>query len=170
MVNIEKAKNEHADIIAALGTTTFYETYSAYNTASDMDKYTTEHYNNRRIATEIATPGISYFIAYADNVPAGFAKLRNEKQQPGLTDTRHIELERIYVLQSFKKLGIGKALIDTCIKISRDEGYEVIWLGVWQQNQPAIKFYEKIGFECFGEHNFLLGEDLQRDFLMKLKL
>jgi diamine N-acetyltransferase len=171
MVRIEKANKEHVDIIATLGVTTFYETYAAYNSASDMDKYTSEHYNIERIETEITTPGINYFIAYVNKEVAGFAKLRNTgKPLPGLPDVRNIELERIYVLQSFKKLGIGKALIDNCIKMSRDEGYEVIWLGVWQQNQPAINFYEKIGFECFGEHSFLLGEDLQLDLLMKMNL
>ncbi|MES2646590.1 MAG: GNAT family N-acetyltransferase [Bacteroidota bacterium] len=171
MIRIEKAEKKHAEIITDLGVTSFYETYAAYNTASDMLQYTNENYNKERLEEEIDNPEVNYFIAYLDDQPAGFAKLRQpEETHEMLQHTRNIELERIYVLQSFKRSGIGKALIDTCIERSRKENFEVIWLGVWQQNQKAIKFYEKIGFEYFGDHSFLLGEDLQHDLLMKMKL
>jgi ribosomal protein S18 acetylase RimI-like enzyme len=41
---------------------------------------------------------------------------------------------------------------------------------VWEHNQRAIGFYEKIGFERFGQHIFLLGRDPQNDWSMKKKL
>ena len=42
-----------------------------------------------------------------------------------------------------------------------------IWLGVWEENNKAIAFYKRHGFEVFGSHPFKLGGDLQRDLLMK---
>ncbi|MGV2488753.1 UNVERIFIED_CONTAM: GNAT family N-acetyltransferase, partial [Bacillus mycoides] len=41
---------------------------------------------------------------------------------------------------------------------------------VWEENHRAIKFYEKNGFKIFGKHDFVLGEDVQTDLLMKMKI
>ena len=170
MITILKAGVENAAIISEVAIKTFYETYSAYNTEADMLLYTREHYNLNKIIEEITTQDEQYFIANLDEQPVGFAKLRNLKHPEFLQHTRNIEIERIYVLKQFQKLRIGKALIDHCIKTAQEDGFEVVWLGVWNQNQKAIHFYEKNGFEKFGKHNFLLGADLQSDLLMKKQL
>jgi len=44
---------------------------------------------------------------------------------------------------------------------------EMLWLGVWERNPNAIAFYEREGFEVFGEHSYLLGTDLQRDLMLR---
>jgi ribosomal protein S18 acetylase RimI-like enzyme len=44
------------------------------------------------------------------------------------------------------------------------------WLGVWEDNHRAIRFYEKNGFEKFDSHPFILGESKQTDLLMKLRI
>jgi ribosomal protein S18 acetylase RimI-like enzyme len=170
MITIFKAGIEDAATISELGVTTFYETYGAFNTDADMLLYTKEHYRVAKIIEEIMLPDQQYFLALLDNQPAGFAKIRNIKQPELLQETKNIEIERIYVLSQFQKLQIGKALIEHCIKTAKDHQFEMIWLGVWDQNPKAIHFYEKNGFERFGTHNFLLGNDLQTDWLMKKKL
>lgn len=170
MIKIVSAGAEQADMISELAVATFYETYAAFNTASDMLLYTQQHYTAAQIIEELKQPDVQYFLAFADDKPAGFAKLRNIKQPEFLQNTRNIEIERIYVLNQFQKMRIGKALIEYCMNFARENSWEVIWLGVWQQNKQAILFYEKNGFEKFGTHNFLLGKDLQTDWLMKMKL
>jgi len=46
------------------------------------------------------------------------------------------------------------------------KGCDVMWLGVWEQNERAIAFYRRWGFLEFGHHAFMLGNDLQNDLLM----
>ena len=53
------------------------------------------------------------------------------------------------------------------IELSITEKLPFLWLGVWEKNLSAIRFYEKNGFTAFGEHIFMLGTDPQRDVLMK---
>ena len=53
------------------------------------------------------------------------------------------------------------------IDICREKNKEVLWLGVWEKNQRAIDFYTRWGFEKFDETTFLLGDDLQNDWLMR---
>ena len=43
-------------------------------------------------------------------------------------------------------------------------GANVVWLGVWEHNPRAIRFYEKHGFTTAGEQPF--GKDPQRDLVM----
>ena len=47
-------------------------------------------------------------------------------------------------------------------------GYNKVWLGVWEKNFKAIRFYKKYGFKKFGQHNFLLRNDLQTDYLFEI--
>ena len=42
-----------------------------------------------------------------------------------------------------------------------------IWLGVWEHNEPAKKFYKSKGYEKFSHHTFVIGDDMQTDFLLK---
>jgi diamine N-acetyltransferase len=42
-----------------------------------------------------------------------------------------------------------------------------VWLGVWERNPRALAFYRKWGFDVVGEHIFKLGEDPQRDLIMR---
>ncbi len=44
-----------------------------------------------------------------------------------------------------------------------------IWLGVWEKNQNAIAFYEKMGFQKTGEHVFQMGDERQIDWVMTRK-
>jgi ribosomal protein S18 acetylase RimI-like enzyme len=46
-------------------------------------------------------------------------------------------------------------------------GARTIWLGVWERNARAIAFYHKQGFVQAGTQRFLLGDDLQTDWVMQ---
>ena len=81
-----------------------------------------------------------------------------------------IELERLYAVQHYIGRQVGKKLMEECVDRAVKMGYQTIWLGVWEKNIRAIKFYEKNGFRKFGEHVFMLGNDAQNDWLMKKTL
>jgi ribosomal protein S18 acetylase RimI-like enzyme len=131
-----------------------------------MEKYTASHFGETRISMEIAEKNQIYFLCHFDSIPAGYATLRNEIQPAELIGKRAAEIERIYVLNEFKNNGIGRALIKKCAETAVQQGFERLWLGVWQENSPAIAFYEKNGFSKIGIQTFLLGDDLQQDWIM----
>jgi ribosomal protein S18 acetylase RimI-like enzyme len=47
-----------------------------------------------------------------------------------------------------------------------DSKKTLVWLGVWEFNPRAIKFYTRYGFKKVGVHPFVLGNDVQNDWLM----
>lgn len=57
-------------------------------------------------------------------------------------------ISAIYVLKEYQKNGVGKMLIDTCIK--KLTGYRKLILWVVAGNKNAIEFYKKYGFSLDG--------------------
>jgi diamine N-acetyltransferase len=74
------------------------------------------------------------------------------------------------VAEAWHGRGIGKILLDKAITVAREARLVYILLGVWEKNPKAIAFYRKQGFEQFDTHNFVIGDDVQTDFLMKKQL
>lgn len=167
---IKKVLPADIGILQQLSTDSFTETYALYNTEDDMLLHIETHFNIKQLLTEIANPQNYFFIALLDDVPAGYIKLRTSENPAELNGLKHIELERIYALKRFQGIGLGKKLMKQCIDAAIKNGYEILWLGVWKQNEKAIQFYTSQGFIIFGEQAFILGEDHQTDWLMKKAL
>ena len=170
-VSIRKAEKADAETVADIGRKTFYETWRSVNTEEDLQMYLLKSFNTKEIAEEIQNQGVIIFLlAYVANEVAGYAKLRNDRNHDQLKGKRSIEMERIYVLKKFQDKKIGKALMDESLSISNREKYELIWLGVNQENFKAIDFYKRYGFEIFGTKKFILGTAIDEDYLMKKEL
>lgn len=167
-VIFHKATLSDTEEICLISSQTFSETFTEHNTKADMEKYLTETFNTEKVRAEVNTPGTLFLLARVNNQSIGYAKLRHNNE--AFADRKSIEIERIYLLKEFHHLHLGKALMKECLSFAEKNGYEIIWLGVWEHNPKAINFYKKWGFEFFGSHNFLLGDDVQVDLLMKKEL
>ena len=169
-LSIRLATKDDAVLIADVSRKTFYDTFAADNTKEDMDKFLSEQFTKGRLIMEVGAAENIFFLAYIDGAVAGYVKLREGKQPDELKDLNAMEIARLYVLKEFIGQRVGAALMKECISIAKGKGKEVIWLGVWENNKRAIEFYSKWGFDKFSECDFLLGEDVQRDWLMKKDL
>jgi ribosomal protein S18 acetylase RimI-like enzyme len=81
-----------------------------------------------------------------------------------------VELVRFYVDAAWHGRGVSHSLMKEALDYAANAGHDVMWLGVWQQNTRAIAFYRKWSFEIVGDKRFLLGSDLQTDFVMSRAL
>jgi ribosomal protein S18 acetylase RimI-like enzyme len=167
---IKEATAGDAALIADLSRRTFYDSFAAYNTVEDMDKFMNEQFSREKLMAEVGAPGNIFLLAYCNGEVAGYVRL---KELPDITmpaNVPAIEISRIYAVETSIGKGVGSALMQYCIDLARRRNKQVIWLGVWEKNQRAIDFYKKWGFERFGEHEFVLGTDVQTDWLMKKPL
>jgi ribosomal protein S18 acetylase RimI-like enzyme len=149
---------------------TFLETFSSENTKEDMDNYLRENFSYEKIEQEIRNDYSRFYIVEDNEEVAAYMKLNFDKAQTEAGHDNTLEVQRIYVLQEYKGKYIGKLLMQKAIEIGKRNNLHYIWLGVWENNTNAIKFYEKLGFVKFDTHIFKLGEDEQTDNLMKLIL
>ena len=166
-LSIREATIEDAPLIADISRQTFSETFAPDNTKEDMHKFMSEQFTKGRLMLEVGKPEHLFLLAYVNNEVAGYVKLREGKTHEELAGIKSLEVARLYSMNHFIGKGVGKALMQKSIDIAIEKAKEVIWLGVWEHNQRAINFYEKWGFKKFGEQVFLLGTDLQKDWLMK---
>ena len=170
LVTIRPAIYQDAELIADLSRETFYDTFASQNTSANMDKFMQNQFAKDKLMQELNEKENLFFIAYYGDQLAGYLKLRDGKNPDQLEKVSAIEIVRIYSLTPMIGKGIGKALMQTSIDTAIERNKDVIWLGVWERNQRAIDFYTKWGFEKFGEHDFILGNDVQTDWLMKKDL
>lgn len=167
---IREATVADARLIADISHQTFYETFAAHNTKEDMDKFLNQQFTKGKLIMEVGARGNTFLLVYNDDKIAGYVKLRDERVPAGMGKVSALEVARIYAMANQIGKGVGSLLMKSCIDIAKEKNKEWLWLGVWEKNQRAIEFYTKWGFEKFDETDFLLGDDMQRDWLMKRKI
>ncbi|WP_234648883.1 GNAT family N-acetyltransferase [Dyadobacter sp. CY356] len=172
IIKIELVKITPSDLeeLQKLGKQTFLETFAPFNSEEDIQHYLQTGFTDMKLLEEIANPGSAFYFAKLNNSPIGYLKLNFGNAQTELKDSEALEIERIYVLKEFQGQKAGQFLFTEALKIARNHGLKYIWLGVWEKNEKAIKFYEKNGFVAFDKHSFVLGSDIQTDVMMKLSL
>lgn len=141
--------------------TTFYETFSDSTDEEDMRKFLAETYSAEKLSAELANSESVTFIAYKNGTPLGYLKLNIGNA---------LEIQRIYILKSAKGQGIGSAFMQIAENFASEKKLSTIWLGVWEHNEPAKKFYQSKGYEKFSQHTFVIGDDMQTDFLLKKEM
>ena len=169
-IEIKKVTINDIDILQKISRQTFSETFSSKNTEEDMNIYLDEGLSNDRLTMELNDNNAEFYFAKLDNNVIGYLKINFGQSQTELQDGNGIEIERIYVLKDYHGKSIGQLLYNQAIKIARQKNVNYVWLGVWEENPRAIKFYKKNGFVEFDKHVFKLGNDEQTDIMMKLEL
>lgn len=169
-MTIREADNGDLDLLVALGRKTFVEAFGALNTEENMRLFLEKSYRREVFEEEMKEAGAAFFVAELGQAAVGFSKVRVGYEPEELKEIKAIEVERIYVDKDYQGKKIGWRLMENNIGYGKEKGFEEIWLGVWEHNAGAIRFYKSKGFEVFGEHDFWLGNDKQTDVLMKRRV
>lgn len=155
------------DTLIEFCTATFRDTYQKHNTAENMDAYIERWFNRDQLKRDLENEAIEYYFLYDHGELAGYIKLNHHAAQTDIHDPQSLEVERIYVAKSRQKRGLGRALMDIAVARAQVLCKDYIWLGVWEKNQNAIAFYSRSGFYTMGEHRFMIGDELQNDYILK---
>lgn len=167
---IKKCTLQDVDRLCKISTETFYETFADTNTAENMTAYLESAYNEEKLCKELCNPDSSFFFLYVDERLAGYMKINEFPSQTDINDINALELERLYILKEFQGLRLGNDLMNYAIQTATERGKKYIWLGVWEHNERAKRFYNKHGFYRIGEHSFIVGDDVQTDYVMRKDL
>ena len=167
---IKKATLSDVEKLQAISKQTFYEAFATVNTEENMLKYLEESFSVEKLTTELSDTNSEFYFASLSHTIIGYLKLNTGSSQTDIKDENALEIERIYVLQEFLGKKVGQLLYQKAIEVAKEKKVHYVWLGVWEKNARAINFYRKNGFAEFDNHIFMLGDDKQRDILMRLKL
>jgi ribosomal protein S18 acetylase RimI-like enzyme len=171
-LTIRQATVDDAKALTDLSYTTFWDAFAHHpkNAPDDLAHYMRQAFNQEQITAELSDAQNVFLIAEIDGNAAGYAKLIIGNIEPGITASKPVELSRLYSQQEYIGKGIGQNLMDACFELAKGHDHDVMWLGVWEFNPRAQRFYEKNGFRFVGKHVFQLGEDPQTDLLMPKEL
>ena len=168
-IKIRKVNLNDIEQLQTLSKQTFFETFSAANTADNMEKYLDEGFGTEKLIAELNDPATEFYFAELGENIIGYLKLNTNQAQTELRHENALEIERIYVLKEFYGKKVGQVLLKKAIDVAREKKVGFVWLGVWDQNHRAIAFYKKNGFVAFDQHVFRLGNEEQTDLMMKLE-
>jgi ribosomal protein S18 acetylase RimI-like enzyme len=164
-ITIRRIVLADAPALAGMARQTFYDTFTGTCTEDDMQQYLEQYYNLAQVEAELKDEHDLYFFAEADGVPVGY--IRFMEDYTGWQEVKQwksLELKRLYVVKEFHGKKIAQQLMDYYINYATQHQYRCLWLGVWEFNMRAQKFYEKYGFKDSGHrHPFPIGNTPQTD-------
>lgn len=166
-ITIRPATAADAVLLAELGSLTFSQAFAKDNTPKDMALYLQQAFSPEIQAAELADPACVFWLVSEADIISGYTKLQSGLLLNCLSTQNTLKISRLYVLEQFWGNGIGTYLLNEINQYARKKGFESIWLTVWDQNPRAIKLYQKLGFKIVGDEDFILGEDVQHDFIME---
>lgn len=169
-ISVAKRNAETAAQLAALGRQTFQEAFAADNRAEDMAAYLDANFTPERQLAELQDPHVVFLLARMQQQLVGYTKLRFGSTlgvEPGKTPDQRMEIERLYVQEDWIGTGLGAAMMRRSIEEARSQTCRSVVLGVWEKNERAIVFYKRFGFKVIGQHEFVLGADVQTDLILR---
>lgn len=166
-LRLQKCKPTDLDLLVKISRKTFEDAFEKANEPIDFKNYTDQAFSRDTLLRELNNTDTSFYFVFKDIHLSGYFRLNENQAQTDLKSKETIELERLYVLENFQGQQIGKWMLDEVKQIAFEKQKEFLWLGVWEENGKAIKFYEKHGFSKFAKHPYYIGKDKQTDWLMR---
>lgn len=166
-ITIKPCTEADLDDLRKASIETFVETFGDQNTDEDINEYVRNSLSRAELRRQMREQESAFFFAVIDDDVAGYLKLNVGAAQTEQVGEDALKVERIYALRRFKRQGLGTLMMERAMNEAANRGLNTVWLGVWEHNVAAQRFYERLGFSVFGSHVFTLGDDEQTDLLMK---
>ena len=160
MYVIEEFSLRDAKELKKISIKTFYDTFKAVTKKENLKGYLNKQFSSEQLISEIKNYNSKFYIVRNYNEVVAYMKLNISENS--------IEIQRLYVIEEYKNKNIGKKLLEEAIQVAKISIRSFIWLGVWEQNMNAIRFYERQGFIKYSTSIFKLVEDEYVLNLMKL--
>ncbi|WP_430410497.1 N-acetyltransferase family protein [Kordia sp.] len=166
---IRKAVPADAKFISLLAKITFSETFgNLFRDKSDLRTYLDKTFSLSKMTSSLQKEENVFWIAYADELPVGYAKLKKESPVPNSSYKKAAQLQKIYVLKDYLAHKIGTKLQDELFKEVQNLEVERLWLSVLHTNERAIGFYNRHDFHKYDSYSFSIGkEDFVFNIMMK---
>lgn len=165
-MEIKQCNLDDLQTLQEISIETFSDTFKDQNSPETMKAYLERAFTLEQLERELTNTNSQFYFVYLNNEVAGYLKVNTADAQSEKMGIESMEVERVYIRTSFQKHGLGKLLLNKAIDLAFEQNKKKIWLGVWEKNENAIAFYEKMGFIQTGTHSFYMGDEEQIDLIM----
>jgi diamine N-acetyltransferase len=168
-IKVIRANLANAETISSIGKLSFRDAFgNLFNDKAALFEYLEFTYNIDKIKKSIEKENNVFFIAFMENVPVGFAKVKKHSLNEQIESIAQMELQKIYVLSYYHGSGAGAALMQAVLDLAYKVQPDYLWLDTHVSNAKAIRFYEKNGFIRSGKNYFTIGNQTFDYYIMCL--
>ncbi|WP_350293445.1 GNAT family N-acetyltransferase [uncultured Croceitalea sp.] len=169
-LNFQKCCEKDVKVLSKISRETFIDAFEKQNNPTDFKNYISKAFSFETMYKELCNTASHFFFIYKEKELIGYFKLNEFDAQTELKEKKGIELERIYIIREHQGKSLGREALLKVLEMAIKKDKEYIWLGVWERNLDAIRFYQRHGFVKFDTHPYYIGSDKQTDWLMRKEL
>jgi ribosomal protein S18 acetylase RimI-like enzyme len=168
-IKIITADSSYTNTISSIGRQSFRDAFGhLFHSKIELQEYLDYTYHPDKIVKSIEKENNVFFLAFVENVPVGFAKVKKYSLNDQIDSIAQMELQKIYVLSYYHGSGAGAALMQAVLNLVSEVCPDYLWLDTHISNAKAILFYEKYGFTKTGKYYFMIGTQTFEYHLMSL--
>ena len=165
---------QDAALLALVGAATFLEAYAGWLPGAAILGHCLKNHTESAYAGYLAEPGSRAWLAEVAPgfAPIGYALMTEPDFSPELIEPGDTELKRIYTFSRFQRgqdgsgPAVGQALMRLAVDHAKAQGSPRLLLGLHRNNERALRFYRKNGFEQVGTRRFQVGPETFDDLVM----
>jgi diamine N-acetyltransferase len=164
----------HLSTLLPVAKQSFIEAFEKDSNPENFKLYVAKAFTEEVMLEELQHPDSVFYALNTENTEGvemtGYVKLRWDRSEEFFPNEKAIELQRIYLLAQFWNKGYGKILLEFSENYAREHDFEWIYLVVWLENHGAIRFYERNGWEKFARKDFMFGEEVHHDWVLRKRM
>jgi len=171
MIDYRDARPEDGPELDAMARAVWLETFGHSGSAEDIALYLAKAYGpTGDLIRHLSHPDHRFRLVWQDGAIVGYAKLSKPWLPEGTFGPKAQQLSQLYTAKEVRGSGVARTLMDWTIDTAREGRADELMLTVWEHNPRAMRFYEKIGFVHVGDYEFPMGNQIDRDLIMRLAL
>jgi diamine N-acetyltransferase len=170
VLSLREAEFADLESLLDLAQTSFIQAFTEGNNPENVQAYLSQAFTLVQLEKEWRNPASTFLLASLEGKLVGYTKVNLAAAQTDVQDPDSLEVARLYTLEEVWGRGVGQFLLNAALTFAKEKGKTFVWLGVWDHNTRAIRFYEKNGFKTFGSHPFPFGDEIQNDWLMRVEV
>ncbi len=162
---------DDANALAVLARETFGEAFGHLYQPDDLAAFYAEWKTPEAFAGWIADPRVGILVAYAGETPIGYAMTGEDiKLDYDPAPRIALELKQLYIASSHHGAGVAHKFMDWIMARAKAIAADEIVLSVYSENPRGIAFYHKHGFAKVADTTFIVGKQVDAEFLFVKRL
>ena len=167
-ITYRDATRDDAAILDRMFDTVFCDTFAHLYSAENLDAFLSS-FGTADWEAQLDDPAFACRIAEVDGAPVGYIKLGRLKL-PVQEDSPALLLDQLYILKEHHGVGIAHGLMVWALEEAQARGASRLYLTVFVDNHRARRFYDRYGFENVGRYDFMVGNHVDEDIIMRKTL
>jgi len=170
IISVRPLTNDYIDTYIEVGHKAYTQHYLHLWKNSDPTPYFEKSFTKPVLERDMDNFNVGLYIIYHKDLPVGILKLIYNAALHPYTDNAALLLQKIYILNEFSGVGIGKKVMDYVLNHAEKRNKKIVWLQSMAIG-PALRFYLRNEFEIFKKcsHPSLQVLKSEREMLVLVK-